>query len=115
MARMSAPSSSNRIARRPTRSDEYPPVGGGGGVVCKGLAEALVQMGYEIDVVTAGMKGLPAYEEVKGVRIHSVRCMRRYRHYVTLSEMCTMILPLYRKGLELVQKNHYHHLRFFHD
>lgn len=28
---------------------EYPPIGGGGGVVCEGLAERLVEMGYHID------------------------------------------------------------------
>jgi glycosyltransferase involved in cell wall biosynthesis len=86
---------------------EYPPIGGGGGVVSQGLAEALVQHGYSIDVVTSGMRDLPCYEEKNGVRIHRVRCIRRYRHYVTLPEMCTLILPLYRKALELIGKNHY--------
>ena len=42
---------------------EYPPIGGGGGVVSQGLAEAMVQHGYSIDVVTSGMRDLPCYEE----------------------------------------------------
>jgi glycosyltransferase involved in cell wall biosynthesis len=86
---------------------EYPPIGGGGASVCQGLAEALVKKGYHIDVVTSGMKDLLSYEERNGVQIHRVRCIRRYRHYVTLPEMCTLILPLYRKALELIETNHY--------
>lgn len=86
---------------------EYPPIGGGGGVVCKGLAEALVQMGYKIDVVTSGMKRLPWYEEIEGVKVHRVRSLRRFRHYVTTPEMITLILPLYFKALKLVRENSY--------
>ncbi len=86
---------------------EYPPIGGGGGVVSQGLAEALVKMGYHIDVVTSGQKNLPAYEERNGVWIHRVRCRRRFSHYVTLAEMLTLILPAYFKALELIRKCDY--------
>jgi glycosyltransferase involved in cell wall biosynthesis len=86
---------------------EYPPIGGGGAAVCQGLAESLVKKGYYIDVVTSGMNDLPNYEERNGVLIHRVRCIRRYRHYVTLPELCTLIIPLYRKAFELIKKNRY--------
>ena len=87
---------------------EYPPIGGGGGVVSKGLAEALVKRGYHIDLVTSGMKDLPEFEIVNGVHVHRVNCFRRYRHYVTLPEMATLIWPLYSKALRLINENDYH-------
>ena len=86
---------------------EYPPIGGGGGVVSKGLAEALVKRGYHIDLVTSGMKDLPEFEIVNGVHVHRVNCIRRYRHYVTLPEMVTLIRPLYSKALRLINENDY--------
>jgi glycosyltransferase involved in cell wall biosynthesis len=86
---------------------EYPPIGGGGGVVSKGLVEALVAKGYHIDVVTTGMRDLPAFEVVNGVRIHRVKCIRRFRHYVTLPEMLTLVFPMYLKARNLIAQNNY--------
>jgi len=86
---------------------EYPPLGGGGGVACKGLAESLVNLRYEVDVVTSGMKELPAYEEINGVSVHRVKCLRRHQHYIGTLGMSTQILPAYYKALELIDKNNY--------
>jgi glycosyltransferase involved in cell wall biosynthesis len=86
---------------------EYPPIGGGGGTVCKGLAEVLVRRGNEIDLVTSGMVGLSPFEEVEGVRLHRVRCYRRHRHYVTIPEMATQVGPAYAKALELTRRGGY--------
>lgn len=86
---------------------EYPPIGGGGGAACKGLAETLVGLGDAVDVVTSGMKDLPAYEEVEGVRLHRVPCLRRHRHYTKLLEMMTQVVPAYHKALALVRQNDY--------
>jgi len=88
-------------------SYEYPPIGGGGGVVSKGLAETLVQMGHQVDVVTSRMSFLPEFEEINGVRIFRVKCIRRYKHYVTNPEMVTLIYPLYKKALELIRTEDY--------
>ena len=60
-----------------TLSYEFPPIGGGGGGVVKGLASHLVAMGYTIDVVTMGFRNLPREEIVKGITVHRVDCGRR--------------------------------------
>jgi len=86
---------------------EYPPLGGGGAVVSRGLAEELVRAGHEVDLVTSGMKGLPRTESEGGVEIHRVWCVRRHRHYTTTPEMITVVYPLFRKALELIRNNHY--------
>jgi len=80
---------------------EYPPIGGGGGAACRDLAERLVSFGHEVDVVTSGYGDLPREEELGGVRVHRVRCIRGCRHSVTTPEMLTQILPAYRKALQL--------------
>lgn len=53
------------------------------------------------------MKELPAYEERKGVCIHRVKCLRLRKHFVTTPELFTMLLPAYRKALELTRQKQY--------
>lgn len=86
---------------------EYPPIGGGGANVAHPLAATLVSRGHSVDVVTSGMRGLPATEVVDGVRVHRVNCVRRHRHYTTTAELMTYIWPTYRKALELVREQQY--------
>jgi glycosyltransferase involved in cell wall biosynthesis len=86
---------------------EYPPVGGGGGVVAHGLARTLAGMGYQIDVVTSGCRGLPPFEEKDGVGIHRVPCVRLHRYYVTAPELATVLYPLYKKALALTRQKNY--------
>jgi len=86
---------------------EYPPIGGGGGAVCRGLAENLVRLGNEVDVVTSGMGDLPGHEVIGGVRVHRVSCYRRHRHYVSTPEMVTQVLPAYRHARRLARRSPY--------
>ncbi|WP_011976937.1 glycosyltransferase family 4 protein [Methanococcus maripaludis] len=52
---------------------EYHPIMVGGlAVHCKGLSEALVRAGNEVDVITVGYD-LPEYEEVNGVNVYRVK------------------------------------------
>ena len=88
-------------------SYEYPPLGGGGAAVARGLAEELVKAGHEVELVTSGMKDLPETEMIGGVDIHRVRCLRRHRHYTTTLELITQIYPSFRKALELIRANRY--------
>lgn len=56
---------------------EYPPIGGGGGSVCKDICELLAEKGHKISVVTMRYKELPFYERVNGVDIYRVNCWRK--------------------------------------
>jgi len=61
---------------------EYPPIMVGGlSVHCKGLAEALVKIGHDVDVITVGYE-LPEYENINGVNIHRVRPIK-HGHFLT--------------------------------
>ena len=86
---------------------EYPPIGGGGATAAHSLAQTLVRLGDEVDVVTSGMNGVAAYEELEGVNVHRARCKRRHKHYTTLVEMLTGVVPAYRKSLELDRRVEY--------
>jgi glycosyltransferase involved in cell wall biosynthesis len=55
---------------------EYPPLGGGGGVVHQHIAEELARR-HRVTVVTSGCKGLAAYENVGGVDIHRTNVIGR--------------------------------------
>ena len=80
---------------------EYPPVGGGGGVVCQGVAQALVRAGHTVDVVTGKMKGLASHEVDHGVGVHRVRCVRPHPHYTTAAQLATMLPGLYARARAL--------------
>lgn len=86
---------------------EYPPIGGGGASACKGLVEAFVKEGHEVDLVTSGMKGVPEYEVINGVHVYRVNCIRRHRHYATTPELISQVLPSYKKAVELIRKKNY--------
>ncbi len=55
---------------------EYPPLGGGGSPVTRGLSRALVARGHQVDVVTMGFRGLPRQEQDAGARIFRVSGLR---------------------------------------
>jgi glycosyltransferase involved in cell wall biosynthesis len=82
---------------------EYPPIGGGGANVAHPLAATLVARGHTVDVVTSGMRDLPAAERTDGVDVHRVRCVRAHRHYTTAPELMTYIWPAFKKALSLAE------------
>ncbi len=86
---------------------EYPPIGGGGASVCKGLVESFVKQGHEVDLITSGMKGLPKYEEVNGVHVYRVNCIRQHKHFARTPELISQVIPSYLKAVELIGKKKY--------
>ncbi|MFY1110066.1 MAG: glycosyltransferase family 4 protein [Methanosarcinaceae archaeon] len=86
---------------------EYPPLGGGGGVVTKALSEELVALGHSVDVVTMGFKGLKKMEIINGVTIYRVPCIRKKKEMCKTHEMlsyCISAVPFVDK---LNKLNHY--------
>lgn len=55
---------------------EYPPIGGGGGVVCGDLCKEAIKDGHNVEVVTMWYRGLPVLEEYPNLKIHRVKCVR---------------------------------------
>lgn len=49
---------------------EYPPIGGGGGVLSEHVLEHFVEQGHSATLITSGFKGLPERETRAGVDIH---------------------------------------------
>ena len=48
---------------------EYPPIGGGGGVICKDISEEIASKGHRVTVVTSHYDSLPEHENLNGVTV----------------------------------------------
>lgn len=59
-----------------TLSYEFPPIGGGGAGVVKGLSREFVRLGHSVDLVTMGFRDLPAEEVVDGIHVRRIACGR---------------------------------------
>ena len=93
---------------------EYPPIGGGGAVVCQGVAQALVRAGHTVDVVTSKLKGLASHELDEGVGVHRVPCIRPHSHYTTPMQLATVLPGLYAgaRGLQRAEPYDLCHCHF---
>ena len=56
---------------------EYPPLGGGGGVFNKQLADKLVKNGHTVTVITSNYNSQRASETVEGVKVIRVPVLLR--------------------------------------
>jgi glycosyltransferase involved in cell wall biosynthesis len=81
---------------------EYPPIGGGGGVVMAAMAAELARRGHDITVLTSRAFGLPADNIEEGVRV--VRVPVFFRRQLAVANMPSMFayLPMGAwRGLKL--------------
>ncbi len=74
-------------------SYEYPPLGGGGGVVVAHLARAWVRLGHRVVVLTSGAADLPPLADDAGVEVHRVPVPGRTAR-ATASLLSLLAFPL---------------------
>lgn len=74
---------------------EYPPIGGGASPVSKDLCEQLAKRGNQVTVVTMRYKDLPKHENVNGVEIYRVNCLRTKKSVCSPLEQMTYIISAF--------------------
>ncbi|MEW6570089.1 MAG: glycosyltransferase family 4 protein [Nitrospirota bacterium] len=62
---------------------EYPPIGGGGGIVTRDILEHLVKLGHKVSIITTHFEGLEKYEITAGVEIFRVPVLFRNKRQVS--------------------------------
>jgi glycosyltransferase involved in cell wall biosynthesis len=63
---------------------EFPPrIVGGIARHCYGLSKALVKQGHKVHVVTLDFPGVPAFEELEGVKVHRAKIELGHPHFIT--------------------------------
>lgn len=84
---------------------EYPPVGGGGGVFNKQLAESLVSRGHRVCVLTSRYGSLPSCSSENGVDIHRVPVAGRSdRNAASIVSMLSFLPASIRRGQQLMNE-----------
>jgi glycosyltransferase involved in cell wall biosynthesis len=78
---------------------EYPPVGGGGGMVARDISQGLTRQGHEVRVITAHYKDLPRLEALDGVRVQRIPASRRSMYKASLFEMVCFVVSGVWQGL----------------
>ncbi|NMC14068.1 MAG: glycosyltransferase family 4 protein [Chloroflexi bacterium] len=86
---------------------EFPPIGGGGAKVVAGLTKELVCLGNQVDLVTMAFDNLPRCQQMDGVNIWRVPCLRRKASICHAHEMMSYIVMAQTILPGLVRRNQY--------
>jgi glycosyltransferase involved in cell wall biosynthesis len=87
---------------------EYPPLGGGGGVVHQHIAEELASR-HDVTVLTSRSKGLPPFEVVGGVNVYRVDVLGRgSQSNASLVSMLTYFPASLKAGQKLIDRTRFH-------
>lgn len=87
---------------------EYPPIGGGGGVICRDIAEEVSAMGHHVTVVTSEFQGLSKNEEVNGVRVFRVPvAFRKKQNVASLPSMLSYVPSSISKVNDLLKRENF--------
>ncbi|MEM9414662.1 MAG: glycosyltransferase family 4 protein [Planctomycetota bacterium] len=88
---------------------EYPPLGGGGGVIMRDIVEELASRGHDMTVLTSGFKDLKPVEQVEdNIEIHRVPVwMRKELPTATMPSMLSFWPLGVRYGRKLLKKKQF--------
>lgn len=83
---------------------EYPPIGGGGGVICKDISEEIAAEGNNITVITSEFEGLKKNEVLNGVRLIRVPVFfRGKQNTASLPSMLSYVPAAISKAKKLLK------------
>ncbi len=81
---------------------EFPPIGGGGGRAAEDICRELSKRGYEIQVLTSHIKGLPQEEERDGYQVFRLPSFRTQPYKANLLSMAAYVLAGLWNGRRLI-------------
>lgn len=70
---------------------EYPPIGGGGGIISKYISEGLAKIGHKITIITAWLEGLEKDSKKDNLHIIRLKSKRKNSYRSNPSEMLSWI------------------------
>ncbi|MFQ6135783.1 MAG: glycosyltransferase family 4 protein [Candidatus Hydrothermarchaeales archaeon] len=86
---------------------EFPPLGGGASPITYHLSRELVKLGVNVDVVTMGYKGLKRFEEIDGINVYRVPCIRSKKEICHTREMLSYDISALFLLLKLMKERKY--------
>ena len=85
-------------------SHEYPPIGGGGGMVAKDLALGLAARGHHLVILTTKVDGLEEDPQIENMRVERIATFRKSAFKAGLLDMAAYNLAALFHGAALVRK-----------
>jgi glycosyltransferase involved in cell wall biosynthesis len=87
---------------------EYPPVGGGGGYICKNIMDELAENGHQITVITSHFDSLPKEEVFGNIDIYRVPVLLRTKQDVgSLPSLLSYVPSCISKAQKLMKKTRF--------